>query len=223
MDHSKRRDLLQLIGYIVALYVIWSLCRFLLLPYLEHFFTSGIIQGIIEVVVEFVIFVPPVLLYLRAEGVSSVWAYLKLNTLGKGFFWCVLCMVALFEMAIATVAQTHHHINVPYLLRADNILVTLLVGFIEEVPFRGFLLQKLQPLCGSWGAILLSGLLFAGIHIPLWLQYPPGVPLPVAFAGLTFLGAIYGIVFRKTKTLWSVILIHSCYDLAVTLVTSALR
>ena len=58
MDHSKRRDLLQLIGYIVALYVTWSLCRFLLLPYLEHFFTSGIIQGIIEVVVEFVIFVP---------------------------------------------------------------------------------------------------------------------------------------------------------------------
>jgi uncharacterized protein len=171
-----------------------------------------------------VIFVPPVVLYLRMQGVSSVWGYLKLNTLGKGFFWCVLCMMALLEMAIATVVETHHRINVPYLLRADNILLTLLVGFIEEIPFRGFLLQKLQPFCGSWGAILLSGLLFAGIHLPLWFQYPPSVPLPIAFVGvITFIGGVYGFAFRKTNSLWSAILIHSCYDFAVTLVTSAIR
>ena len=225
MDRStvrKRRDILQLTGYLVALYGVWSLCRFFILPFLEHFFPP-MVQGIIDVVAELVVFVPPVLLYLRREGVSSVWGYLKLNTLSKGFFWCLLCLLAFLEMAISTVVYLHHRINVPYLLRVDNLLAFLLVGITEEIPFRGFLFQKLEPLCGSWGAIGLSALLFVGVHLPLWLMYPPPVPLPFAFLGITFIGIIYGIAFWKTRSLWSAIILHSGYNLAVALVTSALH
>jgi membrane protease YdiL (CAAX protease family) len=45
-----------------------------------------------------------------------------------------------------------------------------LIGFIEEVPFRGFILQKLEERIGHALAIMTSSMLFPAIHLPAWIS-----------------------------------------------------
>lgn len=44
----------------------------------------------------------------------------------------------------------------------------ILTGFIEELVFRGFILQKLMNLLRFWTAYAINGILFALFHIPFW-------------------------------------------------------
>ena len=50
------------------------------------------------------------------------------------------------------------------------LVISILVGFFEEIPFRGFILQKLQERFDFWTAVVISSLLFVGAHIPGWIM-----------------------------------------------------
>jgi len=71
----------------------------------------------------------------------------------------------------------------------------------EEIIFRGFLLASLTRYLGSWGAILLSGLVFAAAHLSLSEVLP-----------LTVLGIILGFVYNRSRNLLSCILLHSLWN-----------
>ena len=60
----------------------------------------------------------------------------------------------------------------------------LLVGFYEELVFRGFLLTRLRRALGSWWtAVLISSLLFA---VPHMLEQEPVAAIPLFGVGLAF-------------------------------------
>jgi uncharacterized protein len=46
---------------------------------------------------------------------------------------------------------------------------SVLVGVFEEIPFRGFVLRKLQERFDFWTATAISSLLFVGAHVPGWI------------------------------------------------------
>jgi membrane protease YdiL (CAAX protease family) len=53
----------------------------------------------------------------------------------------------------------------------NSVLSTsILIGLFEEIPFRGFILQKLQEKFPFWISNLLSSLLFLIIHLPGWMM-----------------------------------------------------
>ncbi|WP_430791466.1 CPBP family intramembrane glutamic endopeptidase [Virgibacillus flavescens] len=70
-----------------------------------------------------------------------------------------------------------------------------------------------------WKANSITSLLFASIHIPIWL-YKGLFEFPYILNAIltTFvLGIIFGFIYKKTNSLWSVIIIHSMYNLLVSL------
>ncbi|QGS69937.1 CPBP family intramembrane metalloprotease [Oceanobacillus sp. 143] len=95
----------------------------------------------------------------------------------------------------------------------------LLVGITEEIVFRGFLLRKLRDSFRFWIANTITALLFVSIHFPIWfykglLEFPYILnPIITTFV----LGIIFGFIYKKSKSLWSVIIIHSLYNLLVSL------
>ena len=97
--------------------------------------------------------------------------------------------------------------------------IILLVGITEEIVFRGFLLKKLMNSFKFWIANTITSVLFVSIHFPIWF-YKGLYEFPsILTASLTvfILRVIFGYVYKKSGSLWSVIVIHSLYNLLVSL------
>ena len=89
-------------------------------------------------------------------------------------------------------------------LRGKSLLFSFLVieaPLLEELLFRGVLFGGLTKIMPVWGAMLLSGFLFAIIHvnaatlIPLW-----------------FLGVAFAWLYVRTKTLLAPIAVHLVFN-----------
>ena len=64
------------------------------------------------------------------------------------------------------------------------------IGFIEEIPYRGFMLRKFGERMDFWLANLITSLLFLAIHLPGWIAlhtFNPG-----AAASVFILGVVLG-------------------------------
>ena len=85
-------------------------------------------------------------------------------------------------------------------------LVTILVASAEEGLLRGVLLDRLERRSGLAGAIVLTSVAFALIHVPLygWHVVPLDLAIGIAFAGLRL----------STRTLLAPMAAHAVADLA---------
>jgi len=95
-----------------------------------------------------------------------------------------------------------------------NILVfSTIIGLLEEIGWRGYLLPHLLPL-GRTRALLLSGLLHGIWHLPLILL-TPYYPAVVVLFLLTFTGAgvFYGYLRLTSNSIWPVALAHSAFNM----------
>jgi CAAX protease family protein len=87
---------------------------------------------------------------------------------------------------------------------------SFLVGFIEEIPYRGFMLRKFEERVGFWLANLVTSLLFLAIHLPGWLALHTLRPGAAAAVGV--LGFVMGLAVRYSNSLWAPIVTHSAND-----------
>jgi len=87
---------------------------------------------------------------------------------------------------------------------------SLFVGFIEEIPYRGFMLQKIEARAGFWVANLTTSLLFVAIHVPGWmaLHELAADRITTIFVFAVVMAAI----FKYSGSLWSVVVAHSAND-----------
>jgi membrane protease YdiL (CAAX protease family) len=85
-------------------------------------------------------------------------------------------------------------------------------GFLEELWLRGLFLKKLEPLIGFAGAILLTSVWFAAMHILAVAYLPPAV-IPVFLFNTFSLGLACGYLILKTDSLWGAVIIHAAADL----------
>jgi len=83
-----------------------------------------------------------------------------------------------------------------------SVLIVVFVGpVIEEMVFRGVLLQALDARFGMWAAIAVSSALFATYHFNAWLLLPTFV-----------LGASAGWLAATRESLWPAIVLHALYN-----------
>ena len=87
---------------------------------------------------------------------------------------------------------------------------SFLIGFIEEIPYRGFILQKLNERYGFWIAALLSSLLFLSIHLPGWISLH--LLKAESVISVFLFGVVMAIILRYGKSLWGPIIAHSLND-----------
>jgi membrane protease YdiL (CAAX protease family) len=86
-------------------------------------------------------------------------------------------------------------------------------AFLEELWFRALFLKKLEPLVGVRTALIITSLVFAGVHISS--TYVTEI--------LTFLGVLmalalfWGWLMRRTNSIWGPVLIHAGGDILVIL------
>jgi uncharacterized protein len=81
------------------------------------------------------------------------------------------------------------------------LMVAVLAPLFEEILFRGFFLTSLTRYLPMWGAIGLSGLVFAIAHLNLSDILP-----------LTVLGCMLGFVYTRSKNLLASMLLHGLWN-----------
>jgi len=75
-----------------------------------------------------------------------------------------------------------------------------LASIFEEMLFRGLLLQALERRGDPSQAIMLSAVVFAMIHPPLW------------FIQIVVLGSLLGLISFRTRSILPCIVLHSCFN-----------
>jgi membrane protease YdiL (CAAX protease family) len=103
-------------------------------------------------------------------------------------------------------AALRHPHGEPNAVTWNSVLGTSLgIGFFEEGPFRGFMLQKFGGRKNFWLANLLTSLLSVAIHLPGWLSLQLfSWPATLSVFVVSFL---LGIAFWLVRSLMS---LHHC-------------
>ncbi|KOO51050.1 hypothetical protein AMD00_00600 [Viridibacillus arvi] len=204
--------------YFITFFALWCIRELLLVQYLD--LMDSVPRAITSAVIKVVIWIIPVLLLVKVMEKEVPLSYLGLrqnfrNGL-KWTGWASLVFISYFVILNFTILDN----NVDFRIGFNEWLNTiLLVGITEEIVFRGFLLRKLMDSFKFWIANTITSLLFISIHFPIWF-YKGLFEFPyILTTSLTvfILSIIFGYVYKKSGSLWSVIVIHSLYNLLVSL------
>ena len=120
----------------------------------------------------------------------------------------VRLLVLLLGVFIVTIIVSTHTFD--YIL-IYNILNVGIIGFFEEVFFRGLLYPTMKEKRGRGLAVGLNMIIFVSSHIYILLSN--GSEVLVIYMFFLILGSyVFVYLFEKTGNLWIVILFHSLYD-----------
>jgi membrane protease YdiL (CAAX protease family) len=139
--------------------------------------------------------------YLRLKGKAV-----------KGLTWGLIIGILIILCNILGVYAIKGSIRFDFNISANNWINGIaLVGFSEEILFRGFILRKLTENIGFWTSNLISAALFALVHMIGWIMLREFVLSSKAYsiAYVLFFSLAQGFVLKKTDSLWSCIIIHS--------------
>ena len=155
------------------------------------------------------LWVAPVVLYLRQVDRIEPLGYLKLrHHVGRGI--AVALVVTALNLAGSVARFGLPHLSMEALTWNSVLGTSFFVGFIEEIPYRGFMLQKFTERLGFGMATMLTSLLFVAIHVPGWIALHM---LTIDRAASIFIFAVVmSIVFRYAQSLWAPIVAHSAND-----------
>lgn len=195
--------------YLIAFHAAWAAWVWLGYPRVRSLGEETFVYALANIGVRLLLWVAPVWVYVRRVRGEEPARYLKLKGRWRRGVLVGLALSALnFCGSLARLGVPHFDARA---VTWNSILSTsLLIGFVEEVPYRGFILQELQERLGFWPAGLLSSLLFVGIHLPGWFLL--GSFRAEVAASVFVFGAGLAVVFRYSKSLWSVIVAHSLND-----------
>jgi len=126
---------------------------------------------------------------------------LLLDFIGGWFIILFLTVVSNEAPLENTTAFQNLDIGNYFSLVATLVLLAIAVPIIEELLFRGVILDSLSETYGSWTSIFISSVIFAILHIH-----------PLSILNAFWAGMIYGYVRMRTNSLWPSIILHSLWN-----------
>lgn len=197
-------------------FALWTIRELWLVPYLD--LMASVPRALVSATIKIGIWVIPILLLIKFMEKSNPLSFLGLrHNFNKGFKWAGVMSIALITYFIS--------VNLIILDKGLNLSIGLnswlnviiLVGIIEEIVFRGYLLKKFLEIYKFWKANFLTSTLFVLIHFPIWFRI--GLFEDFFIIGIIattyIVSLIFGYIYRKTGSLWSVIILHSVYNFCV--------
>jgi membrane protease YdiL (CAAX protease family) len=196
--------------YLIVFHTFWMWgFVFWIYPWMQSLGKTTLLYALINIPLRLLVWVLPVFLYLRQIDHVQPIEYLRLKQNWKrGVMIGILLTLINFLGSVLRFGIPHPTLQS---FTWNSVIGTsLLIGFIEEVPYRGFILQKFEERWGFWVANLLSSLLFLGIHLPGWISLHLLKVESVIFVFI--FSVVMAIIFRYGKSLWGPIISHSTND-----------
>ncbi len=193
--------------YGVVFFAVWS-CY---LVFLTPRFGGGPAFLALENLAKLSIWTLPVFLLVRYEERQSPLDYLKLRMgWGKGLLYGLGLGAALSAYLIAVSLPGGFDFD-PGFAWGKWISGVLLVGFTEEIAFRGYILQRLATRLPFRWANLTTALLLVLIHVPRWIRDGRAIGLGLLGAVLFLIAfsVLLGWILKKSDSLWACMIAHA--------------
>lgn len=205
----KNRSFAPFLLYVVAFHVLWIAWPFVVYPRLLAVGNTTLAYAVLNLSFRFLYWIAPVILYLRyVDGVDPL-AYLKLTqNVRRGV---VVAIVLTAVNVIGTFARFGPpHLSMQRVTWNSVLGTSFFIGLIEEIPYRGFMLQKFGERMNFWLATLITSLLFVAIHLPGWIALH--TLSAGAVVSIFVFGVVMAIALKYSRSLWAPILAHSAND-----------
>lgn len=196
-DYSKERaNLTQFVLIIHAIWFLYCLVTVFFVKQENWFNTYGFGQ---------IFFMGmPVLCYLKYFEKVDIVAFLKLNKPTINGFVLLIAFIfieAIIRSGIIEISKTIT--SKPFISSSQWIRSIIIASFLEEVLYRGIILQKARKLMPFWKANLITSFIEILIHLPMSFIYV-----------LDDFGSrlMFGYIFKKSNSLWVSILAHSSFN-----------
>ena len=203
--------------YVALFFITWTIRATVLFPIDKHI-SSPELGQIYSDTLRVAIWVIPVFIYITLIDKTNPTEYLRLNTFGNKqgvkhssiiafFYFVIILLVDFFRAGFPSkVAFLPHLFSNSWL---KTILMVTLGPIAEEILFRGFLLQKIQVIIGSWKANIATSFLFVAIHFPNWI-YTGKASLEILTLSLSIfaLSVLLGYLMQKSESLLPSIIVH---------------
>jgi len=204
---NRRAD--PFLSYVSAFHLAWVAWPFVVYPQLTAIGEATLTYALLNISLRLLVWVAPVVFYLsQVDHVDPV-EYLRLSAHRRRGIAVALIVTALNLVGSVVRFGVPH--PTPQSLTWNSVLGTsFMVGFIEEIPYRGFMLRKFTERIGTWPAILITSLLFVSIHVPGWVALHL---LSVDRAVSIFIFAVtMSLIVTYSRSLWASIIAHSAND-----------
>ncbi len=133
------------------------------------------------------------------------WAARLLRGWGLGTLLVLLVFVALWVAGWVTVERA----SPPLLAFTASVLTWIIISFVEELTFRGYIMQGLAKGWGMPIAVIVSSILFAAVH-----SLNPDADL-LAIFNIFFAGVFFALGYLVTASLWFAAGLHIGWNLTL--------
>ncbi|MDS0526339.1 CPBP family intramembrane metalloprotease [Clostridium sp. SHJSY1] len=159
-----------------------------------------------------IVFNIPVFIYIYKVDRINPLKYLKLTEnpfkgILVGFIVSIMLVILLVLKNIVN-GTNYVNFNIGILWLSGT-----MVGFLEEIPVRGFLFQKLECKMNFWLANILTTIIFVSLHIPTWINSSTNIIQ--SSITTTMVSLVFGYLFKEYKSLWTTIICHSVFNLCI--------
>jgi membrane protease YdiL (CAAX protease family) len=206
-----KHPLTPVIGYLAFFYFAWTFVWvYGVYPWATRTIGDATpAYALINIGFRLLIWVLPVWWYLRYIDNVNVWEYLQLKQ-----YWRRGVIVGL-TLSVINYLGTVARIGPPVWSSAhvtwNSVLGTsVLVGVFEEIPFRGFVLRKLQERFDFVTSMVISSILFVGAHVPGWIVLGSLTASIIVY--IFVFGSLMALILRYSRSLWAPIISHSLND-----------
>lgn len=157
-----------------------------------------------------IVFLVPIFLYLKFKEKTNPFVFLRLknnmlkNILKGAAFSTIYLIILVIKNIVLQKKSIDMNIGMMW-------LAVLLVGFFEEIPFRGFILQKLQKKMNFWNANITTTIIFVLLHFPNWIV--SGTDMVSSIITVSMGSLVFGFLFKEYDTLWIPIMCHSVFNM----------
>lgn len=160
------------------------------------------------------IWVVPAFLFARFAAGENPLRYLGLVSRFQVKNWLVCLSVLAVFLGVILLVETNFGgkrllFPSPLAITVGGVGFYLISPTLEEILFRGLIQNEFQRRMSNWPAILLTSILFVGIHLPHWLWRSGfSTTLVVNCAGVFLFSLLAGWIFTRGESLWLPILAH---------------
>ena len=182
--------------------------------YLKTIRDNIILLELIYIPGKILFMIVPAVLYLKITGCNDILGYLKMKynkikALKSGL------LISLFFIAyIILLGFLFLKVNINFNIGIYYLIAGIMVGFLEEIPFRGVIMQKLNEVNKFWTANFISSLIFVVFHFPVWIMRGHSNIILINSIFVLLISLIFGYIFKKKNSLLVPIIIHSIYDIS---------
>lgn len=219
---KNKKLTLAFILFAVWLYGAWSAVKLLIMPAI-----SGVINNeyavvlINDLLIKNIVWTIPALILIKHFSGELFISMKELLSFRKESLKYLLIAAALAVFVLGGVVLRTHGLTLSSTFHPSLLITALLVGFTEEIVFRGFFLNAALKNADSepkkYLAVAINAVMFLVIHFPVWIKSGVFVTNITSFSFLTViaLSVLFSFCLIRCRNIWVAAILHSFYDLLV--------